>query len=393
MKTSDRRQAKGESRKDFSCRRVVLLACCLLCFSIFAFAAHAAFSPADWEHTVQAAQKEGELVLYASDLFGPIFGEFQKKYPRLKVSLVTAGGGASNLAQRLLMERRANRYLGDIWISGVDTAFNLLLPGKALDAIRPAFILPEILDESKWWQRKHHYGDLGHKFIFIYEGSAQSGGISYNTLLVNPRAMTSYWDLLRPRWRGKIVSTDPRRPGTSQQNLRFYYHHPGLGPEFLKRLFGEMDVAISRDDQQMIDWLAAGKYAFALFMRGRVEDAKKKGLPVDEFYPGSFKEGALVDSTRGALTLLNRAPHPHAARLAINWFLSREGQRIYQKVFAEGGTSGGNSMREDIPKDEVRPDVQRTQGVKFLFTGLPEWIEMKPIHALLQKTLTEAKKN
>ena len=50
-------------------------------------------------------------------------------------------------------------------------------------------------------------------------------------------------------------------------------------------------------------------------------------------------------------------------------------------------------MREDIPKDEVRPDVQRTQGVKFLFTGLPEWIEMKPIHALLQKTLAEAKKN
>jgi len=50
-------------------------------------------------------------------------------------------------------------------------------------------------------------------------------------------------------------------------------------------------------------------------------------------------------------------------------------------------------MREDIPKDEVRPDVQRTQGIKFLFTGLPEWIEMKPIHALLQKTLTEAKRN
>jgi ABC-type Fe3+ transport system substrate-binding protein len=291
------------------------------------------------------------------------------------------------------MERRANRYLGDIWISGVDTAFNLLLPGKALDAIRPALMLPEVLDESNWSQGKHYYGDPEHKFIYIYEGSAQSGGISYNTALVNPKEMTSYWDLVRPRWRGKIVSTDPRRPGTSQQNLRFYYHHPELGPEFLKQLFGEMDVAISRDDQQMIDWLAAGKYAFALFVRGRVEDEKKKGLPVDEFYPGSIKEGALVDSTRGALTFLNRAPHPNAARLAINWFLSREGQRVYQKVFAEGGTSGGNSMREDIPKDEVRPDVQRTQGVKFLFTGLPEWIEMKPIHALLQKTLAEAKKN
>jgi ABC-type Fe3+ transport system substrate-binding protein len=343
MKTSDRRQAKGESRKDFSCRRVVLFACCLLCFAVFACAAHAAFSPADWERTVHAAQKEGELVLYASDLFGPIF--------------------------------------------------NLLLPAKALDARTPALILPEVLDESKWWQGKHHYGDLEKKFIFIYEGSAQSGGISYNTLLVNPKEMTSYWDLLRPRRRGKIISTDPRRPGTSMQNLRFYYHHPELGADFLKRLYGEMDVAISRDDQQMIDWLAAGKCTFALFVRGRVEDEKKKGLPVDEFYPGSFKEGALVDSTRGALTFLNRAPHPNATRLAINWFLSREGQRVYQKVFAEGGTSGGNSMREDIPKDEVRPDVQRSQGVKFLFTGLPEWIEMKPIHALLQKTLAEAKKN
>jgi iron(III) transport system substrate-binding protein len=281
MKTADRRQAKGQSRKNFSCRCVVLLTCCLLCFSIFAFAPHAASSPAAWEPTVQAAQREGELVLYASDLFGPIFGEFQKKYPRLKVSLVTAGGGASNSAQRLLMERRANRYLGDIWISGVDTAFNLLLPGKALDAIRPALILPEILNESNWWQGKHHYGDLEHKFIFIYEGSAQSGGISYNTALVNPKEMTSYWDLVRPRWRGKIVATDPRRPGTSQQNVRFYYHHPELGPEFLKRLFGEMDVTISRDDQQMIDWLAAGKYAFALFVLRRVEDEKKKG---------SFKE-------------------------------------------------------------------------------------------------------
>ena len=249
MKTADRRQTKGQNRKNFSHRCVVLLTCCFLCFSIFAFAARAASSLVDWERTVQGAQREGELVLYASDLFGPIFGEFQKKYPRLKVSLVTAGGGASNLAQRLLMERRANRYLGDIWISGVDTAFNLLLPGKALDAIRPALILPEILDESNWWQGKHHYVDPEHKFIFIYEGSAQSGGISYNTALVSPKEMTSYWDLVRPRWRGKIVSTDPRRPGTSQQNLRFYYHHPELGPEFLKRLFGEMNVAISRDDQ------------------------------------------------------------------------------------------------------------------------------------------------
>src|SRR5215470_6988552 len=56
----------------------------------------------------------------------------------------------------------------------------------------------------------------------------------------------------------------------------------------------------------------------------------------------------LIDcmALRPRIRFRERAPHPNAGRLAIDWFLSREGQRIYQKVFAEGGTSGGNSMRE-----------------------------------------------
>ena len=88
MKTAARHQAKSQIRKTFSCSLVALLSCCLLCFSIFPSAARAASSPADWERTVQAAQKEGELVLFAFDLFGPIFGEFQKKISVLEKKLI-----------------------------------------------------------------------------------------------------------------------------------------------------------------------------------------------------------------------------------------------------------------------------------------------------------------
>ena len=154
-----------------------------------------------------------------------------------------------------------------------------------------------------------------------------------------------------------------------------------------------MDITVTREDRQAADWLATGKFALGLFVTG-IPEAKTQGLPVDEFRDANFKEPPSLDTgANGTFVLLKQAPHPNAAKVFINWFLSREGQRVYQKVFAEGGTSGGNSMRDDIPKDEVRADVQRTQGVKFLFTGLPEWIEMKPIHGLIQKVLTEAKKN
>ncbi len=141
----------------------------------------------------------------------------------------------------------------------------------------------------------------------------------------------------------------------------------------------------------MVNWLAVGRYGFSLFAGDGVEDAKRQGLPVDDFYPGSFKEGALVDSRRGSIALLSRAPHPNAARLATNWFLSQEGQKAYQEVFSREGASGGNSMREDVPKKMVRPDARRVKGVKYLFTGHPEWIKMKPIHDLIKKALVEAK--
>jgi iron(III) transport system substrate-binding protein len=347
----------------------------------------------DWKRVVQVAREEREVVIYGGDLFELVFREFPKRYPEIKVSMWGLGGGASGNAQRLLTERRAGRSSVDVWISGVDTLSNILLRARMLEPVKPALMLPEVTDESKWWRGRHHYADPQSQYIFVYEGSVQTGGISYNTKLVNPREMKSYWDLIHPRWRGKIVSTDPRRPGTSQQNLRFFYYNPDLGPEFLRRLFGEMDVVMSRDDQQMIDWLAVGKYAFGLFIRGAVQDAKKQGLPLDDFYAGQFKEGALVDSTRGGLSLLSRAPHPNAARLVINWFLSRDGQKAYQKYFFESGSSyGGNSMREDISKDDVRLESQRREGVKLMFTGRPEWIDMKPIHDLVNKTLTEATK-
>jgi hypothetical protein len=69
---------------------------------------------------------------------------------------------------------------------------------------------------------------------------------------------------LNPKWKSKIVATDVK-VGEGRNGARFIYHHPELGPQFLRRLFSEMDVTFSRDYRQAVDWLAQKRFSLWLF--------------------------------------------------------------------------------------------------------------------------------
>ena len=121
--------------------------------------------------------------------------------------------------------------------------------------------------------------------------------------------------------------------------------------------------------------------------------AEARGLPVHEFYAGSFREGAFVNPLNGSVSLSSQAPHPNAAKLALNWLLSRAGQSAFQKATNERpGSEGADSLREDIPKDDVFPPQRRAPGVEYLVTARPELMNMKRIIDLAEKSLNEAQK-
>jgi iron(III) transport system substrate-binding protein len=223
-----------------------------------------------------------------------------------------------------------------------------------------------VVDESRWWQGRHHYVDAENKYIFIYEATVQSGDIAYNTQLVQPEDLKSYWDLLEPKWRGKIVAMDPKVSGAVSRGIRFFYFQAELGPNFITRLFGETDLTLARDFTQMLDWLAAGKFSLGIFV-GSTETAKaiSQGLPLKEFSPGQFKEGAAVSPFNGTMSLINRAPHPNAAKVLINWLLSREGQAAVQQHLASEGNIR-ESLREDISKDIIPPQQRRDPRTKYV---------------------------
>lgn len=318
-----------------------------------------------WEKTVDAAKKEGQISVYGSDTFELFLkSAFQKKYPEIKINFV--GGRAPVVGPKLITERRAGKYLADVILTGPGTPHRILYKNKALDAITTALMLPEVLDQSQWWQNRHHYVDAENKYIFIYEATVQSGDIAYNTELVNPEELKSYWDLLEPKWRGKIVAMDPKVSGAVSRGIRFFYFQKELGPNFIRKLFGETDLTLARDFTQMLDWLAAGKFSLGIFV-GSTEAAKaiSQGLPVREFRAGQFKEGAAVSPFNGTVSLINRAPHPNAAKVLINWLLSREGQTAVQQHLASEGNIR-ESLREDISKDVIPVSQRRDPRLNYV---------------------------
>jgi iron(III) transport system substrate-binding protein len=323
----------------------------------------------EWERILAAAKREGEVRLWGDqEITHPdIVAAFSRAYPYIKV--VTVSGRVGDLMPRIIAERRAGKHLADLYSGGLGgRAFYDFMRAGVLDPIKPTLILSEVVDGSKWVNGEHHYADSEKQFIFMYEGSVAGVGLHYNTSLVDIKEFKSYWDLLKPRWKGKILLFE--RPGTGSPSMVRFYHNPQLGPDFLRRLLTEMDLVISQDRRQSSDWLASGKFPICIDC-GDTDRAKKQGLPVDEFSHDNLKEAGNEISTSGnsGLALIGNAPHPNAARVFINWFLSREGQTVWQEAMNVKVAEPSDSMRIDIPKERVSPSARRDNGKKYRVTG------------------------
>ena len=340
----------------------------------------------EWDRTVQAAKAEGQVTVYVHSAYSPVLtsGAFEKAFPGIKLTIVS--GVENDLERRFSAERRAGKYLADVFMVGVLRSYDFM-QAKFLEPIKPLLILPEVVDESKWWLGKHHYSDPEQKYLFRYVASAQYGQISYNTQLIQPKEFTSFLDFLNPKWKGKILSRDIRLPGTGGSAIRLFYYHPDMGPEFVRKLFAETDITLFRDRRQGLDWLAAGKYPICFWCEG-VDKANVQGLPVATF--GRMKEGAGLSAGQAILTHVNQAPHPSAAKVFINWFLSRDGQLNFQKALGKADEGSPDSLRIDIPKDDVDPKSRRLDGVKYLDTD--QWLAMKPVLKVVEDALAQAGK-
>jgi ABC-type Fe3+ transport system substrate-binding protein len=334
----------------------------------------------DWDATQRAAEKDGRLIIY-----GPTGADqqklytevFQQAFPRIKVNYTP--GRMSEVISRIMAEQRAGMRQADLVLGGTDILLGTLKDKGLLQPIRPSLVLPEVLDRGAWFKGKLWFADKEDKFIPMWRAVPYTAAC-INTNLVKADELKSYWDLLQPKWKSKIVSQD-LRIGSARNQMFTVYFRKDLGPEYLKRLYGEMDVTISRNLPQIADWLAGGKFAVAI---GGVDcdDLAAKGLPV---IPIHFEGIAAVGAGTDPASWLASSPNTNAAKVFLNWILSRDGQTQFQKLTRE------NSLRVDIPKEGIIHafsilDPRR----EYLFTGLEEYKdkinEFRPwLESLLKK--------
>jgi len=326
---------------------------------------------AEWDALIAAAQAEGTLELFACCTLGGNFKEFASRFNELfGVQVNSFSGGSRDAREKVIPEREAGIYSIDVWIGGSRGATSVLIPGDMIDPIGDLLIHPEVIDDSLWLGGKGPgFADAQQKFLIPYAGDGgYSTTVSYNTKSVDPSEITSYWDLLDPKWKGKIIARDPRFTGIGDAN--FYLFHPLLGEEFLRRLLTEQDIVFVDDARQATDQLAKGVYDLCLMNCSQeVFAARDQGLPVNVLQH-VLKEGEDIGWGGNVVWAMNKAPHPAAQQLFINFLLSREGQTMFQDI------TGSDSLRIDIPKGNVKPDLLRHPGVDYLRFDqiVPGWL-------------------
>lgn len=311
------------------------------------------------EELLNSARKEGRVVVYSTIGFEPrvaLTSSFQDKY-RITPEFI-AGRGAE-ISQRIFMERKANLYLADVYIGGPTTLTNELKPAGVFEPLTPYLFFPEVLKPDAWYGGAMPY--LDKEKIALAFAAYTSPSIAINTELVRESEVKSYRDLLSPKWKGKIAINDPSVAGTGSTWFSMVATKI-MDLNFMRDLAKQSPV-ITRDQRQQVDWLAKGKFAIAISPKPEIMgEFIQAGAPIKNLAP---VEGMYLTMGSGNAAIFNKAPHPKAARLFINWLLSREGQITYSK------TMNVQSAREDVPVDHLDLIRVRQPGVKY-FTHTEE---------------------
>jgi len=325
-----------------------------LWFAIFTVAFTSPSFAAEWDEAVKAAKKEGRVSVKGppgAKVRRALTSGFQKAFPGIRVEY--GGGRGGELAAKIIRERRAGIYTTDVWIGGFGTQLSLLRPQGVQDPIRPALILPEVKDPKNWRDNRLEFADNDGKYAFVFVN--QSGTIlAYNTELVKAKDVPkSLKELLDPKWKGKIIASDPTASGPGRATFTWLYKNEG--PEYIRAL-GKQKIVFTRDRRSQADQIARGSYLLGIAVSN--VDAKPfidAGAPLQMVW--NVKEGSYASASYGGLALVNRAPHPNAAKVYINWVLGKEGQTLLANA------AGWVSRRRDVPA--LDPAMELKPGVKY----------------------------
>lgn len=325
-------------------------------------AAPAAAPPAvTFDQLYEAAKKDGKVVVQtpAGAGYRPSLDAFMKQFPGIEADHQAFPDAATYLP-KIASERQAGIFSIDVLNTTVTPLLQFLKPEGTLDPIKPLIVLPEALDDKAWYGGLDaRWADLTKTHVFRHQVTVIRP-IYVNTNLAREDEVKTIDDLLDPKWKGKIVTSDL---------VQGYVYTPGTvlretkGEAWLRKLFVDQEPQIIRDRRQAIETLIRGGAPIGFGLHPVVMgDFVKDGLA------GHIKNPEVEGATYGGgdvVAIYNKAPHPAAAKLYINWLLSKEGQAAHASSVRQ------NSARLDVPA--IDPATAPGTG-KIVDPSNEEWI-------------------
>ncbi len=269
--------------------------------------------PVSWSQTsvnqkiIEGAKREGQLVWYTSLILPnstPLAARFEKKYPFIKCNVIRVGGG--NQLTKILLETKSGRHIWDLGTSRGEIYLPLRKRGLLAPYRSPeAKMIPEDLkDKEGYWSALYVTPNV----------------LGFNTKLVKSEEVPrTYEGLLDPKWKGGKISIDVESWGLLSGLSREWGKDKTIG--YLKRLAAQKPN-IMRGQTVRANLLAAGEFPLAISYGQFFEGHMKNGGPV-----GWLPLEPVVTQVY-PLMLAGKAPHPNAAKLFIDFALSKEAQEM-----------------------------------------------------------------
>src|SRR5437870_3651084 len=278
---------------------------------------------------VESAKSEGEFVFY-SGIPVPdaqaLLSAFEKKYPLIKTTQYRATGPA--LVSRIETEQRAGRPVWDVMNSTGFEPYVLLEQGyfAKYDSVERKNFPAGHKDVEGFWTTMYTSPNL----------------VTYNTRLVAPKDLPrEYSDLLDPKWKGRL--------GLDTSDFEWYANLKKIwGAEKAQHFLAgvrRQEVRLVQGRALLTELLGSGEFSLLVnnYLQNAIE-AKRKGNSIEILALDP------VIAASGLVGINKSAPHPNAARLFIDFILSKEGQELVVK-------SDRSSVRKDVagnPMDMIK---------------------------------------
>lgn len=312
----------------------------------------------EWTEALHKARAEAKVVILAtySPTVRKAVSDGFTKSTGISVEIITGRG--EEIAARLRTERRAGLYIADVYMGGANTQVNLIKPIGALAPLRPAIFLPDVLNPDVWFQKRLPFLDKEEQIFIHNVHPGASREVAFNTQMLKEDEVKTYRDLLKPAFKGKMNIQDPTIPGKgSYWFSNALKKYKGLDLDFMRGL-AKQEPVITRDKRIQVEWIAQGKHLVSVLPDNSIlQDFLQAGAPLTFIMPEEAVPVLTIGF--GSLSLMDKPAHPYAARLFVNWILSREGQI----TFARGYDS--QSARVDVPFDFISPENVRDTKVSY----------------------------